>query len=364
MEVPDRLREAFADGDLVLYLGAGASVASGLPSWEKLILAMYFGAITEQNVGRPYANYLYAIAEWHLKNVRQPPAVVARKVRKMFDDDRAFTTRLRDVLYAADPGDDPRSVRAGNPTLAAVAELCEASPADGGVQAVISYNYDDLLETALGDGCFPVWGAPLPDSDAIPVYHVHGYLPRDGDGSRLDEILLTEEQYHRAAHEDYSWSNLVQLRYLTSSVGLMVGLSMTDQNMRRLLDAIARAPIHAPTFVLLQRPEPSELKTHQLDTINENAKKYYEKFELGQEGDDAGIKVDAGLSAGAKVDSDVAASQGRPGWVPQVQHIVHAVEAADVELNQQVLEDLGVEVVWYEKHAEVAEFLREIPDQD
>lgn len=363
MPQPDpRLRQAFDDGDLVLYLGAGASMASGLPSWEKLILAMYFGAITEARVGgRPYSNYLYAIAEWHLRNVRQPAEVVARKVRAMFDDSDRFTAQLREILYDSDPGDDPDSVRQGNDTLAAVAELCEAPPSSGAVQAVISYNYDDLLETAVGDRCAPVWGALLPDDpDALPVYHVHGYLPRHGRGSTYDEILLTEEQYHRAAHEDYSWSNLVQLRYLTGSVGLMVGLSMTDQNMRRLLDAIVRAPIRVPTFALLQRPTLTRLEPRELDAINDAAKAYYEDFRLGGL-DDVGLKGDAGLTAGMKADSDLAAGVKGPRWQGQVQRIVNAVEDADIQLNEHILRELGVEVVWYDDHAEVAEFIRSIP---
>jgi hypothetical protein len=360
--IPDpRLRQAFADGELVLYLGAGVSMASGLPSWEKLILSMYFGAITEARVGgRPFSNYLYAIAEWHLRNVRQPAEVVARKVRAMFDDPDEFTARLKEVLYASDPPGDAGPLRNGNATLAAVAELCAASPAEGGVQAVINYNYDDLLETALGSRASPVWGAPLPqDPDALPVYHVHGFLPRSGPGSRFDEILLTEEQYHRAAHEDYSWSNLVQLRYLTSSVGLMVGLSMTDQNMRRLLDAIARAPIRVPTFALLKRPPFTTLEPHELNAINDAAKEYYEEFTLGGL-DDVGLKDDAGLTAGIKADSELPAGVKGPRWQSQVQRIVSAVEDADIEQNEHVLRELGIEVIWYRHHSEVAEFIRQI----
>jgi hypothetical protein len=44
-EMLDRLRQAFNEKRLSLYLGAGVSVGSGLPSWDKLVLAMYFSGI-------------------------------------------------------------------------------------------------------------------------------------------------------------------------------------------------------------------------------------------------------------------------------------------------------------------------------
>ena len=63
------LRKAASAGNLALYLGAGVSIGSGLPSWEKLVAAMYFATLAEDTdraaIRGAYRNYLLAIAEWH-----------------------------------------------------------------------------------------------------------------------------------------------------------------------------------------------------------------------------------------------------------------------------------------------------------
>ncbi|MBX9823065.1 MAG: hypothetical protein K2Y19_20865 [Afipia birgiae] len=42
------LRTAFDQQRLTLFLGAGVSVANGSPTWEKLVLSLYFSTISEQ----------------------------------------------------------------------------------------------------------------------------------------------------------------------------------------------------------------------------------------------------------------------------------------------------------------------------
>jgi len=164
------LRKAHRDGDLTLYLGAGISVDSGLPTWEKLVLAMYFSALTKESLGkwRPFPNYLFAIAEWHLGRAHEPLEITARKIRECYADDDVFLQHLRETLYAGfvaeygagEPGLNSWAIRDGNRTLDAVATLCENRPLPhGAVSSVITYNYDNLLEAVIGDSlCQPVFG--------------------------------------------------------------------------------------------------------------------------------------------------------------------------------------------------------------
>lgn len=46
------LKEAFKKGNLTLYLGAGVSKPSGLPSWEELVQALYFTNLARNLISR------------------------------------------------------------------------------------------------------------------------------------------------------------------------------------------------------------------------------------------------------------------------------------------------------------------------
>ena len=267
------LSAAYAKGELSLYLGAGVSVGSGIPDWEQLVAAMYFVSLAEDSdqheLRWAYRNYLFAIADWFLARERQPMDVTARKVRAFFDGagyTGNFLPVLKDTLYAsltAYPGDEPEedapSIRAANTTLEAVAELCERK---NGVASVISYNYDNLLELSLKGrrAVQPIWKASQSRrAGVLPCYHVHGYIPIRGRGSTNREIIFTEEQFHSAANTAYSWSNIVQLRQMASGIGLAIGLSLNDRNLRRLLDAVANTPLSPRVYAVLEKRPPAKV---------------------------------------------------------------------------------------------------------
>lgn len=264
------LHRGYERGDLALFLGAGVSIGTGLPTWEKLVLAMNFAAVSNEEIvdggggrWRPFPNYLYAIAEWQLRHRAEPLEITARKLRRYYDEieardnlnqgegQRFFRQNLHRTLYESllddegrlFPEPDYRLIRQDNSTLDAVAALCEAGFKTGqGVQSVITYNYDNLLELVLNaqeDAGRKVPVLPLHSGlqeikpDTLPVYHVHGLVPLEGGGAKAESIVFTEDEYHQAALDPYSWSNIVQLQAMSNCTGLMVGLSMTDRNIRR-----------------------------------------------------------------------------------------------------------------------------------
>ena len=347
----DALRDAFQQRNLTLYLGAGVSVANGLPTWEKLVLAMYFSAISHEKMGgwRPFPNYLFAIAEWHLARSDEPLEITARKIRQYYTDPGDFLHSLRETLYVGlSSFDQPDKVelivselRGANATLDAVARLCEAGFAAGaGVKSVVTYNYDNLLETVLHQQPVqPIWSAVTPAEDVVPVYHVHGYVPPEAqEGSQPHQIIFTEDQYHLAAQDAYAWSNLVQLHTMSSSVGLMVGLSLADRNMRRLLDALTRTALPLRIYALLQEEKWEAPTTAALDGIHEKAQQYMEKFER------SGVK-----RPGVKAD-----------WRGEIEAILHEVERVGRKQKTQVLEQIGVTPLWYKAHEEIPAILAEI----
>ncbi|MBC7909771.1 MAG: SIR2 family protein [Pyrinomonadaceae bacterium] len=349
-EIIEQVRKAYRANNLTLYLGAGVSMGNGLPSWDKLVLAMYFSAIKRDDIVegiRPFPNYLFAIAEWHLERRKEPLDITARKIRNLYADETLFLDKLHETLYAGFEVQNTRtiktpnvaSLRNANPTLRAVADLCKKrSSSRARVNSVISYNYDNLLELAIKDAKVqPIWRADQRlKRGGLPVYHVHGFIPIEGTRSTLDEVVFTEEQYYLAAQNAYSWSNLTQIKHLSNSVGLMIGLSVTDRNMRRLLDALKKTPLTPENYVILQKPQwPAPDKNCDLKRIDEKAKLYSDRFR----------------KSGRKTDEKK---------YTQIEEIIAGVEESDFHEQQVLLEKLGVYPIWYTNHAEVPAIIKSI----
>ncbi|MFM7976803.1 MAG: SIR2 family protein, partial [Pirellula sp.] len=92
------------------------------------------------------------------------------------------------------------------------------------------------------------------DPSDLPVYHVHGFLPRTATIPTENELVFSEDAYHSQFIEAFSWSNLVQLNKLTQNTCLLVGISLTDPNMRRLLDVAWRKnPSKTPAHFIAKR---------------------------------------------------------------------------------------------------------------
>ena len=131
--------------------------------------------------------------------------------------------------------------------LEEIGQLCVPNRGKWGIRAIINYNFDDLIEKNLkrlrvkhqsiySEGM-------IPDSGELGIYHVHGFLPQDKKGyDNLAKSLLvfSEEGYHKLMLEPYNWANITQLNYMTNNTCVFIGLSMTDPNMRRLLEIAAQ----------------------------------------------------------------------------------------------------------------------------
>jgi hypothetical protein len=326
---------------------------SGLPSWEALVLAMYYKVMDKQRLGywRPFPNYLFAIAEWQLKNLKEPLDISARKIRIHFKNKQnEFFELLRETLYSGfrDQGQNryklpaPKDIQTGNPTMRGVVELCSAS-LNNGVKNVITYNYDSILEHALDTTAYrAIWKAGrYLSGNYLPIYHVHGYVPFDGKtGSSPNQIVFTEDQYNKVASDPYSWSNLIQIHCLSSTVGLMIGLSLSDRNMRRLLDAVRKTPIKTTNYALLKKPKWDPPSPEELMRIHSNAQDYFEKFEK------SGIKR-------ARVKKG-------PNWQDEISGILQEVQEKSNDQQKMILDELGILPIWFDDYSEIPDILKKI----
>ena len=287
------LQEAYLKGRLTLYLGAGVSKPSGLPSWEELVQALYFSTLNDESYIhelRPYPNYLFALAEWVLKQKNEPLDIIVRKIKQWYKGEE-FMRMMSNTLYAGfGPSIDglPQDILDNNSTLKAIVNCCVKSvPKVKGISSIITYNYDNLVELGLEN--FPAAKDNFQKiykrdqrfmADKIPIYHVHGYIPYQIEEANYDDIIFSEDQYNRTFQDPFYWGNLVQVNHLTNYTGLMIGTSLADRNTRRIIDSVRNQPLHNDNFILMQNPKfkPLDDPSPELDHIRKKAEEYLSKY--------------------------------------------------------------------------------------
>ncbi|WP_199699438.1 MULTISPECIES: SIR2 family protein [Alcanivorax] len=126
-------------------------------------------------------------------------------------------------------------------------------------------------------------------------------------------MVFSEEGYHQIYGEAYHWSNLVQLASLKETTCLMVGLSLSDPNLRRLLEIAAKSLDRPRHYAFMQRIG-------------------LEKF-----------KKESGRNV---VRAPVSISK-------RFLDRHHS-------LNEEVMRELGVNVIWYEEYDEIPRILQKI----
>jgi len=236
-------------------------MGAGLPRWSAVIdellddLILESGRVQDDPI-EITADERTAIASSFFRRHAASPLYAARYMRAAFGE--RFEQRLAHAVYC------PNNENCGTqtpPVLAAIARLCAG---DRGFSSVVTYNYDDLLERALDeDGVgFETLLSQRRQSNALPIYHVHGWLPRDPvpSGTSADSLLVfSEERYHEIYARPEHWSNVVQLSLLRSNSCAFVGLSLQDPNLRRLLETAHQSPDCPPHYVFVRRTTPREL---------------------------------------------------------------------------------------------------------
>jgi len=219
----------------VLFVGAGISYDL-VPTWKELVaellhkaLAQHFKENNKEN-GEESLHYRWIDNEFDMYD----KAVLIQRLLGS-----QFLFHLHKALYNNIVG-LPKT-----DTLSIIANLCR----QGKVRAVVTYNYDNLLENAINDNsrdvekdknyAVPVYGKQqnrVPENK-LPIYHVHGYLPLRGIIDPNDEnsnIILARQEYHNQMIKPYAWQTTLQLEFLRQDICLFLGTSMTDMNMLRM----------------------------------------------------------------------------------------------------------------------------------
>ena len=286
----------FSLGHNTFFFGAGLGVDVNMPTWNELLGDLMNKAQQTSHSAIGYADYQ------NIDNSCNHSAlIIGRYIESGFPSMNAFVAQMHASLYKNDPKPD-----------SALYKAIVKAIKTGKVEQVITFNYDDLVETALMNENIPVhsvFDRSHFSGDELPVYHVHGMIPQSRPIASTP--VLSEKEYHTLYKESFYWSNVVQLQAFSRTTCFFVGLSMNDPNLRRLLD----------------------ISRNGIDALNKDA------------------------------------SVGRPCHYAILERKslapAHPDPAKDLEhftMQERMMEDLGINVIWFEqgKFEEIAQIVRRL----
>lgn len=225
------LTKAFKDEKLVLVLGAGISLEFGIPTWDSLLQKLMVHTIEKDNEISTLLSNLFN------KIFTPNPLIAGRYLQDYFENNNSsFENMVRDVLYKKVEKDTKSSL------LEEIVRLCVAPGKSPNLDSIITYNFDDILEyklekTEMDIPFKSIYGIGMDvRNDELPIYHVHGFLPQNKKLDKLNAITFGESNYHQQYSDIYSWNNIVQINKFRENTCVFIGSSLTDPNIRRLLD--------------------------------------------------------------------------------------------------------------------------------
>jgi hypothetical protein len=330
------LRDAWSRGELVIFLGAGASIPYGVPSWRDLVLELLFDqAERTRRLGSMWPHYRRALASWMTDYFDYDPLVLARIVERALAKapprrgHPTFLERLRAHLYGQ--WHEPP----GRTLLDAVADL--AARRKPGVGTIVTFNFDDLLERALDARGVRFASVAGPqrrrDDDRLRVVHVHGFVPQQGETAR-ETMVFTEPDYHALTESIFHWGLAEIVDALRKRTVLFLGLSMSDPSLRRLLDA-SRNWEFPPHYQVQKR---HEVRDHEMSEataeVERRARRYAEQIGTGFD------------------------EAKRP---EQLEEAVGAALLQADSYDRQVFESMGVKTIWVGGFDEIPAIVDAIP---
>ncbi len=248
-----KLRDALRRGRLTLVCGAGVSVAAGIPTWGELLVRLVETMM--ERISKDLSLDLGKKAASEFQKRHSASSLILGKYLKTHLG-HDFETKMRDALYASQP--------TTSPIIDSVVELARPQRDSRPLDSIITFNFDCLIEENLSAQSIenkPIFSEAIKhDSSEIPIYHVHGHLPRAGVVPENTELVFSEDAYHSQFIDPFSWANLIQLNKFTQNTCLFVGISLTDPNMRRLLDvAWRKSPDKTLSHYIVKRlPNPAD----------------------------------------------------------------------------------------------------------
>ena len=225
------LNSSFHKGDLSLFCGAGISFDAGVPTWNKLLKTL-LKEIYSNNSLIPDIDI--RLANIFQKQINVSPLILAQYLKILLG--KKFKETVRNALY--------KNCNDKSPIVDEIVELIRPRRNRKNIISVVNFNFDDLIEEKLNNEKIEyksifAEGERFKETE-FPIFHPHGFLPRNKRLTIKNDIVFSEDAYHSQFIDPFSWGNLVQLNHLNNNTCLFIGISLTDPNMRRLLDVSIR----------------------------------------------------------------------------------------------------------------------------
>lgn len=256
------LKRHYESGGLSIFCGAGVAVDAGFPDWPDLLQRVLFEVFQRQQVVRERNRVSAYFAKSFAQVIKRSPLIVAKYLKNELKNE--FGSVVRKALY-------DRQNSKGSGLIQAIGTLCKHSDGVAKIKSILTYNFDDLIENELsrrGIKYISIYRDGLrATGNQVGIYHAHGFLPREGILTGDNGIVLSEDAYHEQFLNPFSWSNLSQLMLLSQTNCLLIGISLTDPNIRRLLDVarvklLLSSPDHT---IILKRHTVQECQNQQRD---------------------------------------------------------------------------------------------------
>jgi len=254
----EKLKQAYKNDEIVLMVGAGASKDAGVPDWSELLKDLNLSIIDQKISAKLTSKEKSELADSLVGMQNGTPLVSASYIKNALGNE--FVKEIKNSLYKhVKPIKDQR-------LLEVIAQLSRPKRKRVGIDAIITYNFDDLLEVQLNKNGVEYKSIYREGDFEIPtklsVYHVHGFIPKKPEEYKnLEQALLvfSEEGYHELQIDPYSWSNIVQMKALREKTCVLVGLSGLDPNLRRLFSIHAKRFDGCKHYIILERQFKDEM---------------------------------------------------------------------------------------------------------
>lgn len=252
---------------LVLFVGAGVN-ARAIRQWGGLLQRLVECSLKEASSVDPgFDSFPVNLATWTQNNF--DTCSLALLAKSILGPDR-FRLEIQDALYETLPDVQRHLSNYCNHQspeeydkfefLRVTASLASSQH----VRAVATFNYDNLLETAVRQMGLkhprPYFGrAPLTpplveqEKPVLPIFHVHGLLSPPGAIVRdLNEsAVLSYDDYFDKNADPLSWETSTPIHLLRTFCTLWLGASLKDWNMLRLLHAAKSQRETPPSYCLM-----------------------------------------------------------------------------------------------------------------